>query len=102
LNIASYLPGFPVFERAFGVTYLAKSVKRFPSNVSETMAHVGLLWDVCWPGETGTSQKCKQNTMRKPADKTRIVLKGMEPEIVVASLCRQEDNLAMGLNRIEN
>jgi transposase-like protein len=29
--------------------------------------------------------------MRKPADKMRIVLEGMEPGIDVASLCRQED-----------
>lgn len=36
-----------------------------------------------------SKQYCK-NAMRKPADKMRIVLKGMEPGIDVASLCRQE------------
>jgi len=36
------------------------------------------------------SKQKRKNTMRKPADKMRIVLKGMEPGIDVASLCRQE------------
>jgi transposase-like protein len=36
------------------------------------------------------SKQKRKNTMRKPADKMRIVLKGMEPGIDVASLCRLE------------
>jgi transposase-like protein len=36
------------------------------------------------------SKQKRRKTMRKPADKMRIVLKGMEPGIDVASLCRQE------------
>jgi hypothetical protein len=32
----------------------------------------------------------RKKTMRKPADKMLIVLKGMEPGIDMASLCRQE------------